>query len=136
MHEFTRLSMKTRILGVLAKLCKKSLPKIKDLVLDWQFFWSEIITIVQRESGQHAVSSHSVSAKHLDKLISFTHGVRQYFSASTELIISTAMKELENILIPTCVKGVLLLITCLPTACPPSLYDTYLQKWLTLWGRY
>lgn len=128
--------MKTRILGILTKLCKKSLPKINDLNLDWQFFWSEIITIVQRESGQHAVSSHSVSAKHLEKLISFTHSVRQYFSSSAEVIISIAMKELEDVRIPTCVKGVLLLITCLPTACPSSLYDAHLQKWVTLWGRY
>eukprot|EP01035_Chromulina_nebulosa_P030239 gene30239-40176_t len=133
-HELTRLSMKTSILRILAKLCKKSLPKISDLILDWQFFWSEIITIVQRESGQHAVSSNSVSVKHLEKLISFTHSIRQYFSASAEQIISIAMKELEDVRIPTCVKGILLLTTCLPTACSSSLYDAHLQKWVTLWG--
>ena len=132
--ENTITPTKTRILSALTKLCKKTLPIIPGLNIDWQPLWSEILSYVHRENASKAICAPTISNKHFEKLISFTHNSRQYFSAYWEVILETAMKSLADVRLPTCVEGLLLLVTCLPTQLPPAVYNAYLPKWAVLWG--
>ena len=82
------------------------------------------------------MSSNYVLSKYYDRLITFTHNSRQYYEASSEEIVSIAMSSLNDVRLPSCVEGLLLLITCLPTVCAPSLYDSQLHKWVDIWTRF
>jgi hypothetical protein len=104
-------------------------------MLNWRLFWSKILNIVKRETRDQAIASQSVLSKHLEALVTFTHDARHYFIDAADDILAEAMEILKDTRLPSCLEGVLLLTTCLPTECLPTLYDNVLRKWVAIWTR-
>ena len=138
-HEQTSYTMKIKMLSAMKDLCKKTHLKMDGISIDWKYFWDELIGLCEREGREIATASDYILVDHIGKLVEFLHSSRMYFnvdySNNSEYgdIVDHAMKYLNDIRLPSCVVGVLLLITCLPTNYPSHLYNKLIPKWINTW---
>lgn len=113
----------------------KCLTCFKDKPLDWRFFWDHSISIIQRMRKAESMGSEALTGSLLNELVAFLHNARFYInSRQANEIVLIARELLRETRLITCVEGVIILVTCLPTNFED--YDNVLDEWIGIWATF
>lgn len=124
-------AFKADILKHMQEICKKK-RGLNSFNFNWRILWSEAISIATRGNKDNVMPSVPIIGALLSKIVEFLHTARKFIgNEESEAIVKDAMEKLIDIKKISCVEGVLLLVTCLPTSF--HLYDEYLPKWISIW---
>lgn len=125
---------KSKALQMLTDLCrKKHVQYPSPITFNWKKMWNDAIDIISRSKKNGKYASDKLVGTWLSKLVGFLHLGRQFLTdADADEVADMAMKALSDTRFMTCVEGVLLLVTCLPTKF--KRYDEMLPQWVAIWS--
>lgn len=70
------IPLKTRLLNMLARLCKNKRHKIDISTLNWQMLWEELISLCTRAKKYEIIASEIVLSKLMQSMLKFLHIAR------------------------------------------------------------
>lgn len=128
-----------KALNVLTVMLNKKWEKL-DIYLDWQPFWDELMKTIMRENRYELVGTDSLMVQHISKLASFLSTARPYYDCTDGgkfddprgNVFAKAEAFMQDLRMPNCIEGPLLLLSCLPTKWDH--YDAMLPRWFDLWS--
>ena len=124
---------KNRILTIMNELSTYK-QYYTNFIFDYLFFWNEIIAIATRLKKADNIASAEIISNTLTITSKLLINIRSFNTLSvtdTDLMLTLAMSKLKDTRQQTCIEGVLLLITCLPTNY--NGYDAILPQWVEIW---